>query len=136
MTGPFHLPPENVVVVLLDIAENVGHVMTYKILDDETHKVVYHSLLCSALDPTAPNLHADLDPVETEDPVPIIQTCWDYDSTGEPPTLGDLDNAPHVIPPDDDDNPGQSINNRVPIVDPSPLIRCTFLKDLDNGQKH
>ena len=110
--------------------------MTYKILDDETHKVVHRSLLRSALDPSAPNLCADLDPGETEDPVPVIQTRWDHNPTGEAPTLDDLGNAPHLIPPDDDDDPGQSINNRMPIVDPSQLIGRTFLKDLDDGQKH
>jgi hypothetical protein len=42
------------------ISENVGNFMTFKILTDDTHKVIYHSNLRSARDPTAQNLLIDL----------------------------------------------------------------------------
>jgi hypothetical protein len=42
------------------ISENVGNFITFKILTDDTHKVIYHSNLCSARDPTAQNLLIDL----------------------------------------------------------------------------
>jgi hypothetical protein len=42
------------------IAENVGHVMTYKILTDDTHKVICRANVRSATDPASANLKADL----------------------------------------------------------------------------
>ena len=42
------------------IAENVGHAMTFKILTDDTQKIIYRSNVRSALDPSAPNLRMDL----------------------------------------------------------------------------
>src|SRR5687768_1440718 len=41
------------------IAEHVGHPMTYKILMDDTQKVISRSNIRSALDPTAPNQRLD-----------------------------------------------------------------------------
>ncbi len=42
------------------IAEHVGHVMTFKILTDDTHKIIYQSNVRSALDPKERNLRIDL----------------------------------------------------------------------------
>ena len=42
------------------IAENVGHAMTYKILTDDTKKVIYRSNVCSALTKEDHNKCADL----------------------------------------------------------------------------
>ena len=41
------------------IAENVGHLMTFKILTDDTQKIIYRSSVRSALDSYAPNLRLD-----------------------------------------------------------------------------
>jgi hypothetical protein len=41
------------------ISENVGNFMTFKILTDDTHKIIYCSNLCSAHDPNAWNLRID-----------------------------------------------------------------------------
>jgi hypothetical protein len=42
------------------ISENVGNFMTFKILTDDTHKVIYCSNLYLARDPNAQNLCIDL----------------------------------------------------------------------------
>jgi hypothetical protein len=42
------------------ISENVGNFMTFKILTNDTHKVIYHSNLHLARDPNARNLGIDL----------------------------------------------------------------------------
>ncbi len=47
------------------IAENVGHAMTYKILTDDTHKVICRSNVRHADNPSAPNLRLDLFDGET-----------------------------------------------------------------------
>jgi hypothetical protein len=58
------------------IAEHVGHAMTFKILTDDTKKIVYHSNICSALDPKSHNLH--LDPLNDDECIkPIIQSHHD-----------------------------------------------------------
>jgi hypothetical protein len=41
------------------ISENVGNFMMFKILTDDTHKVIYHSNLHLARDPNAQNLRID-----------------------------------------------------------------------------
>jgi hypothetical protein len=38
------------------ISENLGNFMTFKILTDDTHKIIYHSNLRLARDPNAWNL--------------------------------------------------------------------------------
>jgi hypothetical protein len=48
------------------VSENVGNFMTFKILTDDTHKVIYCSNLCSACDPNAQNLR--IDPLNTNPP--------------------------------------------------------------------
>lgn len=56
------------------IAEHVGHAMTYKILTDDTQKVIFRSNVRSALDPMAPNQR--LDPLN-ENPQHIIRSRHD-----------------------------------------------------------
>jgi hypothetical protein len=48
------------------ISENVGNFMTFKILTDDTHKIIYRSNLRSARDPNAQNLC--IDPLNTTSP--------------------------------------------------------------------
>ena len=91
--------------------------MTYKVFDEESHKIVCRSLLRSALDPAAPNLRADFLAGETTSPSPAVQTRWD-DSFGDTMVDGidapSLMEQPNIIPPDDED--GESKNTRMPIV--------------------
>jgi hypothetical protein len=42
------------------VSKNVGHFMTYKILTDNTRRIIHHSNIRSAADPNARNLHLDL----------------------------------------------------------------------------
>ena len=42
------------------IAEHVGHTMIFKILIDDTHKIIYRSNIRSAEDTDTPNLRLDL----------------------------------------------------------------------------
>ena len=42
------------------ISENVGDFITFKVLTDDTLKVIHQSNICSAHDPTAKNLCLDL----------------------------------------------------------------------------
>jgi len=39
------------------IAETVGDALTFKVLTEDTQKIIYHSAVCSALNPTECNLH-------------------------------------------------------------------------------
>jgi hypothetical protein len=88
----------------IGISESVGHAMTFKILMDDTLKVIHRSNVRSALNPDAKNLQ--LDPLEPGDiATPIVKSRHD----GE------------ILPP-------------MPVIDPSELIGHTFLIDKEDGQ--
>jgi hypothetical protein len=88
------------------IAEHVGHAMTFKILTNDTRKIIYHSNIRSALDPNSWNCHRD--PLNDETPVtPIIQSRHDSASG---------DSSDH----------GEG-NYAMPVVDPNDLVGRTFL---------
>jgi hypothetical protein len=62
------------------IAENVGHFMTFKILNEDTMKIIFRSKARSALDPKAKNLR--LDPLSGETSIPVtIKSCHESDSS-------------------------------------------------------
>jgi hypothetical protein len=42
------------------VSKNVGHFMTYKILTDDTRRIIHRSNIRSDADPNARNLHIDL----------------------------------------------------------------------------
>jgi hypothetical protein len=63
----------------VDIAEHVGHFMTFKILTEDTKKIIFRSNVRSALDPTAKNLRLDTISGETSIPV-TIKSRRDSDS--------------------------------------------------------
>jgi hypothetical protein len=96
------------------VAENVGHAMTFKILTDDTNKIIYRSNICSALDPKRQNLR--MDPLN-DDPVlkPIIKS------------RSDPDDPPH----------GESKGaTSMTIVDPNDLVGRTFLMaPQEDGQR-
>jgi len=62
-------------VWFVGIAESVGDVMTYKVLTDDTKKIIYHSTVHSALVSSEHNLrlpHLDTDDLKV---LPIIWSC-------------------------------------------------------------
>ena len=95
------------------IAEHVGHALTYKILADDTNKVIYRSVVRTATDPSSRNLRTEMD--KDKEPHPYIKSRMDDE-----------------IENDDGTGPKQSM----PIVDPDELIGRTFLLPQDDGQQH
>ena len=89
------------------IAEHVGHAMTFKILTDDTRKIIYRSNIRSAVDPKSRNLR--MEPLN-DDPVlaPIIKSRHDHASS---------DSLHH----------GETLATPMPIVDPNDLVGRTFL---------
>jgi hypothetical protein len=94
----------------IGISESVGHAMTFKILMDDTLKVIHRSNVRSALNPHTKNLR--LDPLEPGNvAMPIVKSRHDSADDGE------------ILPP-------------MPVIDPSELISHTFLMDKEDGQRH
>jgi hypothetical protein len=90
------------------ISESVGHAMTFKILMDNTLKVIHRSNVRLALNLHAKNLR--LDPLEPGNvATPIVKSRHDSADDGE------------ILPP-------------MPVIDPSELIGRTFLMDKEDGQ--
>jgi hypothetical protein len=84
--------------------------MTFKILTDDTLKVIHRSNVRLALNPHAKNLQ--LDPLEPGDvATPIVKSRHDSADDGE------------ILPP-------------MPVIDPLELIGCTFLMDKEDRQRH
>jgi hypothetical protein len=84
--------------------------MTFKILMDDTLKVIHRSNVRSALNLHTKNLR--LDPLEPGDvATPIFKSRHDSVDDGE------------ILPP-------------MPVIDPSELIGRTFLMDKEDGQRH
>jgi hypothetical protein len=82
--------------------------MTFKILMDDTLKVIHRSNVRSALNLHAKNLR--LDPLEPGDiATPIVKSRHDSADDGE------------ILP-------------LIPVIDPSELISWTFLMDKEDGQ--
>jgi hypothetical protein len=82
--------------------------MTFKILTDDTLKVIHRSNVRSALNPHDKNLQ--LDPLEPGDiATPIIKSRHDSVDDGK------------ILP-------------LMPVIDPSELIGRTFLMDKEDGQ--
>ena len=92
------------------IAEHVGHAMTFKILSDDSNKVLYRSNIRLADDPKSVNLREE--PLSiSSDVSPVIQSRHDSPTSdhGEPPA---------------------------PIVDPTELVGRTFLlPPQEDGQR-
>ena len=92
------------------VSENVGHALTFKVLTDDTQKVIHCSVLRSAMDPTVPNNRAG--PEDTDEPHAHVKSRIDNFPKDE---------AQHVS---------------MPIVDPEELTGRTFLIPADDGQTH
>jgi hypothetical protein len=90
------------------ISESVGHATTFKILTDNTLKVILQTNVRSALNPHAKNLQ--FDPLEPGNvATPIIKSRHDSADDGE------------ILP-------------AMPVIDPSELIGHTFLMDKEDRQ--
>ena len=92
------------------VAKHVGHAMTYKILTEDTKKIIYRSNIRSALDPKSRNLR--LDPLNDDECIkPIIKSRHDSSDHGE-----------DAMP--------------MPIIDPQDLVGRTFLMpQQEDGQR-
>ena len=83
-------------------AESVGHAMTFKVLTDDTMKILYRSNLRTALDPATPNLRVD-DILDEKEAKQFVKSRSGADVNGE-----------NFHPP-------------MPLIDPDDLIGCTFI---------
>ena len=121
------------------ISENVSHFMTFKVLANDTLKVIQRSNICSAHDPTAKNLH--LDPLNED--FPEIdkslrqQSGQDVDSPASDHGETDahtwnLTKWWKCVTPM---NVSNTSTPPMAVVDPQDLVGCTFLMDeCDHGQ--
>jgi hypothetical protein len=88
------------------ILEHVGHHMTFKILMDDTNKIIHHSNVCSALSKEDRNLKVDLLNDDSFVANPILKSCHD---------------SP--------DHPDHGEGSDMPVIDPEDLVGHTFLMD-------
>jgi hypothetical protein len=120
------------------VSENVGHFMTYKILTDDTRRIIHHSNIRLAADPNARNLH--LDPLNDEPPEVIwslrkASPASDHGETFSLHSMEPTDEHPYTeSTPDPSEHP--STGDNTVIVDPQELLGCTFLMDTqEDGQR-
>jgi hypothetical protein len=120
------------------VSENVGHFMTYKILTDNTHRIIHRSNICSVADPNSRNLR--LDPLNDEPPEVIrsLRKASPASDHGEDLSLHSMeptDEHPYTeSTPDPSEHP--SSGDDMVIVDPQELLGCTFLMDTqEDGQR-
>jgi hypothetical protein len=106
------------------VSKNVGHFMTYKILTDDTRRVIHRSNIRSAADPNARKLCLDL---LNDKPPEVI---WSLGKASPASDHGE-DFSLHSMEPTDD-----STGNDTVIVNPQELLGCTFLMDTqEDGQR-
>ena len=119
------------------VAENVGVVLTWWILTDDTKQVIPCSMVQSALDPHNLNLHVMYPAVD--DPLGIIKDdslSLDGEVSGEttaqqqPTTKFDALSMADLIAPEF--NPAEL---KLPCFSIEDLIRRTFLVDMEHGQR-
>jgi hypothetical protein len=111
------------------VSENVGHFMTYKILMDDTRRIIHRSNICLAADPNARNLH--LDPLNDKPPEVIRSLC----KTSPALDHGE-DSSLHSMEPTDENPERPSTGDDTVIVDPQELLGRTFLMDTqEDGQR-
>lgn len=96
------------------ISENVGHALTFKILTDDTKKVIHRSRIHSALDPKERNLRIDNNEFNKRSSTPIIKSKHEDDlaagksmPTFDPTTLI---GRTFLLPPEED---GQCFRGKI-----------------------
>jgi uncharacterized protein YoxC len=103
--------------------------MTYKILTDNTRRIIHHSNIRLAADPNARNLC--LDPLNDEPPEVIrsLRKASPASDHGE-------DSSLHSMEPTDENPEHPSTGDDTVIVDPQELLGRTFLMDTqEDGQR-
>jgi hypothetical protein len=103
--------------------------MTYKILMDDTHRIIHRSNVRLAADPNARNLR--LDPLNDEPPMVIrsLRKASPVSDHGE-------DSSLHSMEPTDENPECPSTGDDTVIVDLQELLGCTFLMDTQReGQR-
>jgi hypothetical protein len=111
------------------VSENVGHFMTYKILTDDTCRIIHRSNIRSAADPNARNLR--LDPLNDEPP----EVIWSLRKASPASDHGE-DFSLHSMESADESPERPSTGNDTVIVDPQELLGRTFLVDTqEDGQR-
>ena len=121
----------------MGISENVGPFMTFKVLTNDTLKVIHQSNIHSACDPTAKNLCLDL---LNEDFPNIVKSLRQQSGQGvySPASdHGEMD--AHMQNLNDENATPMNVSNTstppMAVVDPQDLVGCTFLMDeYDDGQ--
>jgi hypothetical protein len=104
------------------VSKNVGHFMTYKILTDNTRRIIHHSNIRSAADPNARNLR--LDPLNDKPPEVIrsLRKASPASDHGE-------DFSIHSMEPVDESSEHPSTGDDTVIVNQQELLGRTFLMD-------
>jgi hypothetical protein len=122
------------------VSENVGHFMTYKILTDDTRRIIHHSNIHSMADPNARNLHLDL--LNDKPPEVIQSLCKASPASdhGEDFSLHSMepteDFSLHSTEPTDENPECPSTRDNTVIVNPQELLGRTFLMDTqEDGQR-
>jgi hypothetical protein len=111
------------------VSENVVHFMTYKILMDDTRRIIHRSNIRSAADPNARNLC--LDPLNDKPP----EVIWSLRKASPASDHGE-DFSLHSTEPTDENPECPSTGDDMVIVDPQELLGCTFLMDTqEDGQR-
>jgi hypothetical protein len=109
------------------VSENVKHFVTYKILMDDTHRIIHRSNIRLVADPNLRNLH--LDPLNDKPPEVIQSLC-----KASPASDHGEDLSLHSMEPTDEhpytgSTPDQSERDDMVIVNPQELLGRTFLMD-------
>ena len=109
------------------IAENVGHDMTFKVLTNDTNKILHRSNVRPADDPASTNLK--IEPLTVPK---VVKSLTDdiSDSVFEEPLL--IDEDTNTSPTSS--NPSNA-HKSMPIIDPSDLVGRSFLRTEEDGQR-
>jgi hypothetical protein len=111
------------------VSKNVGHFMTYKILTDDTRRIIHHSNIRSAANPNARNLR--LDPLNDKPPEVIRSLC-----KASPALDHGEDSSLHSMEPTEENPECPSTGDDTVIVNPQELLGCNFLMDTqEDGQR-
>jgi hypothetical protein len=104
--------------------------MTYKILTDDTRRIIHRSNICSVADPNASNLCLDL---LNDKPPEVIRSL----SKASPASDHGEDSSLHSSMEPTDENPEHpSTGDNTVIVDPQELLGHNFLMDTqEDGQR-
>jgi hypothetical protein len=111
------------------VSENVGHFMTYKILTDDTRRIIHRSNIRSTADANARNLCLDL---LNDKPPEVI---WSLRKASPALDHGE-DFSLHSMEPTDENPECPSTGDNTVIVNPQGLLGHTFLMDTqEDGQR-